>query len=56
MFDENMTANEARNAFYEAVKGKSKAEFERIKNEYFKVSSKIAEKELSGDPRALTNE
>ena len=46
IFNEQMTSNEARMAFFKAVEGKTKAEIEHIKLEYSKVLPKIIEREL----------
>lgn len=45
-FNEQMTSNEARSAFFGAIEGKTKEEIEQIKLEYSKVLPKIIEREL----------
>ena len=46
IFNEQMTSNEARIAFFEAVEGKTKEEVEQIKSAYFEVLHKITEREM----------
>ncbi len=46
IFNEQMTSNEARMAFFEAVEGKTKEEVEQIKSAYFEVLHKITKKEF----------
>ncbi len=46
IFNEQMTSNEARMAFFEAVEGKTKEEVEQIKSAYFEVLHKITEREM----------
>lgn len=46
IFNEQMTSNEARMAFFEAVEGKTKEEVEQIKSAYSEVLHKITEREM----------
>lgn len=46
IFNENMTSDQARLALFSAVDGKTKAEIEKIKDEYSKVLPVIMEREF----------
>ena len=45
VFNENMSSNEARTAFFKAVEGKTKSEVEQLKIEYSRVLPIILERE-----------
>lgn len=57
LFNENMTYPQARTVFFQAVKGKSKDEIERIKEEYSAIVPIITRKEMQkSDGWTLTSD
>ena len=56
LFNENMTYPQVRNIFFQAVRGKSESEIEKIKEEYSKIVPVITRKEMENwDPWTLSN-
>lgn len=47
IFTEQMTSEEARMKLFEKIEGKTKAEIEKIKEEYFEILPAILEKEIN---------